>query len=93
MKNKKLEEIKALYSAYKNATVGKDYLKKAVNIAVHDFLTLYVTNYAAAGNESNKIDAYYTDYYKYGKQLHRVLNYKMKPDDIYKFQGFIEVPF
>jgi len=91
--NEKLAEIRALYQAYSKATTGKDYLKKAVNIAVHDFLTLYVTNYAAAGNESDKIDAYYTDYYKYGKQLHRVLNYKMKPDDIYKFQGFIEVPF
>jgi hypothetical protein len=93
MRNKKLEEIKALYSAYKNATVGKDYLKKAVNIAINDFLTLYVTNYAANGNTSNNIDIPYKEYYQYGKQLHKILNYEMMPSEIYKLQGCIEVPF
>ena len=93
MKNLKLTEIRALYRAYQTADIGQDYLKKAVNNAINFYLTLYIINFAANGNTSNNIDITYREYYDYGKSLYSIINYNMTPEQIYKLQGSIEVPF
>ena len=93
MRECKLNEIRALYRAYKTATDGKEYIKKAFRDAVEDYLTLYVINYAIDGNEINNIDTTYSDYYVYGKRLAKIRSYELTRTKIKKLQGAIIVPF
>lgn len=93
MRKNKLNEIRALYRAYKTATDGKEYIKKAFEDAIEDYLTLYIINYAIDGNAIDNIRLTYSDYYVYGKKLGNIRNYAMSRAKVRKLQNAIIVPF
>jgi len=93
MRNDRLNEIRAFYLAYKSSERSAEYMKKALDEIIENYLTLYIINYAADGNEIPDISPLFKDYYDYGLKLKRIREYDLRPNEIWKLQDAINVPF